>query len=422
MRAEYRGRVPPSVLHLSTYDANGGAARAAYALHRSMVDQGLASTLRVAHKTIDDDTIEGPKGLAVARTTGAQLLDQQAWRLQRTDSQTWRSPALVGSISAREINATDADVVNLHWVTDGFLSIKEIGRITKPVVWSLVDMWPFAGTEHYGADTLDARWRTGYTKANRAAGESGLDMDRLAWQRKRRLWTRPMTIVAASTWMRERVAASALLRTWPVRQVPHVVDTTAFHPVEQSAARERLGLPPGVPLILFLSSAGVHDARKGWDLLERALPNVQARHPDVEVLIAGPIAPDFVPSSDVPLRWLGHISGNESLSLLYSAADVSAVPSREDNMPLAAMEAQTCGRPVVAFRIGGLPDIVAHQGTGYLAEPFDIADLAHGVIEALDDSRHERTWAHAARARALATWSPTEVVKQYIDAYDGMLA
>lgn len=409
--------MPPSVLHLSTYDANGGAARAAYALHRAMVDCGVDSSLRVAHKTIDDPTIEGPAGFAATRTRATQILDQQAWRLQRSASTTWRSPALVGSLSAREINASDADIVNLHWVTDGFLSIREIGRITKPVVWSLVDMWPFAGTEHYGSDTPDARWRTGYTKANRPAADRGFDMDRIAWVRKRRSWRRPMHLVTASTWMHERVSQSALFGTWPVSQIPHVIDTDAFRPDDPAAARARLSLPADTPLILFISSAGIADQRKGWDLLERSLPAVQAHHPDVELVIAGPASPEYRSPSRVPIHWLGQVDGNDTLAALYSAVDVSAVPSREDNMPLTAMEAQTCGRPVVAFRIGGLPDIVEHHVTGYLAEAFDTDDLAKGLVQSIDDSQHARTWSQAARARALATWSPAEIVDRYLRVY-----
>ena len=91
-------------------------------------------------------------------------------------------------------------------------------------------------------------------------------------------------------------------------------------------------------------------------------------------------------------------------------------------MPLVAMEAQTSGRPVVAFRVGGLPDIVAHQESGYLAEPFDVQDLAIGLIQSIDDARHDRVWATAARHRALATWSPATVVGDYLDLYDRVLS
>jgi glycosyltransferase involved in cell wall biosynthesis len=124
----------------------------------------------------------------------------------------------------------------------------------------------------------------------------------------------------------------------------------------------------------------------------------------------------------VPIRWQGHVAGDEALATLYCAVDVSAVPIREDNMPLAAMEAQTCGRPVVAFRIGGLPDIVEHLATGYLAQPFDSDDLAKGLIQALDDSRHDGTWSSAARRHALDHWSTPGIIASYLDVYREALA
>lgn len=408
--------MPPRVLHLSTYDTNGGAARAAYALHRSMVDAGMPSRLRVAHKGTSDPTVIGPSGVRSARVTAAQVLDRQAWRLQSSPNDSWRSPAVVGSLSAREIDAVGADVVNLHWVTDGFLSVEQIGRIRTPIVWSLVDMWPFSGTEHYGADTPDARWRTGYTTSNRSPDERGIDLDRLTWERKRRAWTHPMRIVASNSWMRDRVADSALFRTWPSHQIPHVIDCARFMPADEEESRRRLGLPVDVPLILFISSGGVSDRRKGWDLLAAALPAVRQHHPDVQVVVAGPPDPGTV--GDLPVIWQGQVDSDETLARLYAAVDVTAVPSREDNMPLVAMEAQSSGCPVVAFRIGGLPDIVEHRVTGYLAQPLDSEDLALGLVEALGAADQ---WAPAARERALRTWSPDVVVERYADLYAEIL-
>lgn len=351
----------------------------------------------------------------------ASELDRRLWRLQRSPTQTWRSPARFGSISAKEINASDADVVNLHWITDGFITIEQIARIEKPVVWSLYDMWAFCGTEHYGVDADDARWRTGYTKHNRPETESGWDIDRDAWGRKRRLWN-PMHAVPASTWLTRAAQESALVRDWPITRVPHVVDATAFAPMDKDAARTALGLPRDVPLVLFLASAGITDERKGWDLLEHALPRVRAVHPDVQVVVVGPQQPDYTSPSGVPILWQGSVSGDETLHLLYSACDVTAAPSREDNMPLTAMEAQTCGRPVVSFDIGGLPDIVVHHGTGYLAPAFDVEALAEGVIQSIDDAGHDGNWGRAAREHATATWSAEAVVPQYLDVYARAMA
>ena len=172
----------------------------------------------------------------------------------------------------------------------------------------------------------------------------------------------------------------------------------------------------------FVSSGGTGDARKGWDLLQAALPAVRDHHPDVTVVVAGPTAPGggHVESA-VPVIWLGQVQGDTALSDLYGAADVVAVPSREDNMTLVAMEAQSCGRPVVAFAIGGLPDIVEHQATGYLARAYDTDDLATGLVQAIDDSMHERRWSQAARERAVRTWSPDVVVARYEAVYDEVI-
>ncbi|MDO8307756.1 MAG: glycosyltransferase [Actinomycetota bacterium] len=411
--------MPPRVLHLSTYDTNGGAARAAYALHRAMVDSGIESRLLVGRSGTGDPTVHQ---VSQPRFRAASELDRVTWRLQRSANDAWRSPARFGALSADWINASGADIVNLHWVTDGFLSVREIGRITKPIVWSLVDMWPFSGTEHYGADTADARWRAGYTRENRSPGDSGIDLDRLTWERKSRMWTRPMHVVAASTWMHDRVEASALFQGWPVTRIPHVIDSTAFQPADQRQARSRLALPAHRPVVLFMSSGGITDDRKGWDLLRGALPHVQEAYPDLLVAVAGPAAPDSTSAAGMPIVWLGHVAGDAALRETYAAADVVAVPSREDNMPLVAMEAQTSGRPVVAFRIGGLPDIVEHGVTGYLASPFDLDDMATGLQWSLEDSRGDRRWSTASRARAVRTWSPETVVAGYLALYDSVMA
>jgi glycosyltransferase involved in cell wall biosynthesis len=408
--------VSPRILHLSTYDANGGAARAAYALHRAMVAEGLDSTMRVAVKTLDDPTVQGPPPSRFGKFARAQFADRQLWKLQKSPRQTWRSPARFSTIKADEINSSPYDVINLHWVTDGFLSIKEIGKIEKPIVWSLYDMWPFAGTEHYGADEPNARWRWGYTKANRPVDESGFDLDRSTWELKSKLWTRPMTVVPASSWLEESVKSSALMRHWPITRIPHVVDCDVFAPMDMNEARTKLGLPIGVPLILFLASAGIHDRRKGWDLLDEALVHVRKSVPEVEVVIVGPSSPGYESTSGAKLHWRGSIRSDEALRLHYCAADVTVVPSREDNMPLTAMEAQSCGRPVAAFRLGGLSDIVAHTVSGRLAVPFDTESLAGAVETLFESSTDSRRISDAARSRSTATWSSHIVVTSYLSA------
>lgn len=358
-----------------------------------------------------------------SRFLTARRAERSLWRLQKSPNQTWRSPAVFGSMSATDINNSSADIVNLHWVTDGFLSVETISQIKKPLVWSMYDMWPFMGTEHYGDSTWSSRWRTGYTRANRPADESGFDLDRWTYQRKIRAWgsRSPIHMVPASSWLQRAVQDSALMNTWPTTRIPHMVDENQFSPILRSEARQTLGLDGDQPTILFLASAGIHDHRKGFDLLEMALPEVRKRFPGLRLIIAGPKDDTYVNPTGVDVVWIGQLNGDNALRTAYCAADVVAVPSREDNMPLTAMEAQTCGRPVVAFRIGGLVDIVDDQITGILVEPGNTAVLSDALVTALDDALGSDRMGTTARERAVEIWSPAKGVSQYLDLYETVL-
>jgi len=350
----------------------------------------------------------------------ASQLDRQMWRLQRSPVATWRSPARFSSLTATEINASSADVVNLHWVTDGFLSIEEIGKITKPLVWSMYDMWPFCGTEHYGVDSPQARWRTGYTHDNRPVEESGTDIDRWTWQRKSSQWA-PMQMIPASSWLESAVLASALMGKWPVTRIPHVVDTDTFAPMDRQEARRQAGLADTDRVILFLASAGIRDSRKGFDLLERGLNRVKELHPNARLVVAGPAPVNDVPTTNMPITWFGNVPGNEQLRALYCSADLLAVPSREDNMPLTAMEAQSCGIPVVAFDVGGLPDIVVDEQTGLLVKPGETEAFAESILRLLEDAELRTDLGNQARQRSTETWSPTVIARAYLQLYERLM-
>jgi glycosyltransferase involved in cell wall biosynthesis len=384
-----------------------------------MVDAGLNSRMRVGVRETDDPTVEsgGRERLMVSST-----IDRRLWSLQKSPTITWRSIARFGALSAHQINADPCDIVHLHWITDGFLSVEEIGKIRKPVVWTMHDMWPFTGTEHYADDSEYARWRVGYTKANRPRDESGLDIDRYTFTRKVRNWAGGISLVPVSNWLGDLAKASSLANSWPITVIPNVMDTVTFTPQDRTAARQQLGLPPESPLIVFIASAGIDDQRKGWDLLAEAMGTVVQSFPDAAVIMIGPATEEQrARNFGFDVHWLGEVGDNTVIRTAISAANVSAVPSRADNLPLTALEAQSCGRAVVAFRTGGLPDIVEHGHTGSLADPFSPAEFAAGLIGAIENSLKGDMWGNHARERALSRWSPEAVVPQYLDLYSSLV-
>jgi glycosyltransferase involved in cell wall biosynthesis len=322
-----------------------------------------------------------------------------------------------------EINACDADVLNIHWIAK-LLSIDDIGRLRKPLVWTLHDMWAFCGGEHVVDDDPDARFRVGYLPDNRPPGESGPDLNRIAWEAKRRAWAeQTFTIVTPGHWMAKCARESVLFRNTPVHVIPNPLEMTElWRPIPQRFARISLGLDPEKQFVLAGSAGGMPHL-KGEDLLRKCMQEVSAAAPGkAELLVFGQHRPAGPADWPCPVHWLGPVRDDHMLSMLYSAADVTIVPSRQDNLPNTAIESHACGTPVVAFAIGGLPDIVTPRETGWLAAPFDTHDLAQGVLWVLGDNARRSAMSAAARASAIEKYSPQVIASQYLKVYAGAIA
>lgn len=402
-----------NVVHVSQSDSIGGANRAAYRIHRALEDHGIGSTMLVANARRGDRSVVGP-ATAPGRVwaKARRLLGLPLRSLLRTANPSLHSPACIPSRWSRRLDASACDVVHLHWINGEMMSIADIGRLHKPVVWKLCDMWAFCGAEHY---TDDFRWRDGYTRSNRPPHESGFDLNRWTWRRKRRHWRRPFSLVAPSRWLADCARTSLLLRGWPVTVIPNPIDTDTWSPAEKPLARRALELAPDVPLLVFGALGGGADPRKGFDLLAAAVRGLQGRVENLQVVVFGESEPREVPDIGRPIRYTGHLHDDERLRLLYSAADVVAVPSRLEAFGQTASEAHACGTPVVAFDNTGLADIVDHRKTGYLARAFDVEDLADGIAWVL--AARGQGLGAAARRRACHLWDARVVARQYAEVY-----
>lgn len=232
-----------------------------------------------------------------------------------------------------------------------------------------------------------------------------------------------MHVVCPSSWLAECVRSSALMADWPVSVIPNVLDTRIFKPLDKMFSRATLNLPADKTLVMFGAIGGGKDFRKGFDLLLASLDCLRNLDlsGDVELVVFGQSKPKSEPDLHFPVHWFGHVHDDPTLALLYNAADVMIVPSRQENLPQAATEAQACGCPVVAFNTTGLKDVVEHQKTGYLANAFDVQDMARGISWVLEDAQRYRALSASARERAVSLWSPEVVVPQYLEVYQQVI-
>jgi glycosyltransferase involved in cell wall biosynthesis len=367
-----------------------------------------------------DPTVYAPstrlgKGLAVLRPA---IIDSALKAIYKTENAIIHSPSILPSPRGRKLARGGAQLLHLHWVQNEMIPLTDMGRLPKPAVWTLHDMWAFCGAEHVN---WDGRWEKGYRKSNRPSSERGPDINRWVWERKRKHWQTPLQLITPSTWLRDCVKRSALLKDWPVTVIPNCIDTALWHPIEQRIARSLLGLPQDVPLMLFGTADANGAHHKGFDLLQQALGVLRGEAPGLELVIFGEVAPKAPPRLGFPLHYTGRLHDELSLRMLYNAVDLLAVPSRIDNLPNTAVEAMACGTPVVAFETCGLPDLVIHKSNGYLARSFDPEAFAEGVRWVLSRSQ-EQGLREAARAHAVSKFSEAVVVEQHLALYQTTLA
>lgn len=416
------------VLHVSASDGGGGAGRAAFRTHCALRGRSgdVCSRMLVGRKVSSDAFVSQlernavHRGLASAVRRFTDLEDIGS----RTDNPVFRSSARVRTSGPQRIAELAPDILVLHWLGSRMLSVNQIGSQPYPTAWVLHDSWAFCGAEHHPFGDTDQRFELAYSRESRLPGEWGLDLNRRVWERKRRHWLRPMQLIAPSTWMAGLASRSSLVGEWPCEVIPNPVDVSWWGGLTRLGARSLLGIPAGQTLLLFGALGGDKNAMKGADLLYAALERVPLQsgfrdRGNLEIVTFGGrtgerrIGPHRV-------RSVGHLN-DAALRQYYSAADVMVVPSRMDNLPQTAVEPIACGTPVVAFRTGGLPDIVDDGRNGRLAEPFSPDSLAEAILWVLESEERHQQLCAAATASA-ARWSPDLIARRYVGLFEEMLA
>jgi len=323
----------------------------------------------------------------------------------------------------KKIDAWDPDIVNLHWICNGYVNIEAIGRFDRPIVWSLHDMWPFTGGCHY--DQGCERYAQSCGACPQLHSWRERDLSHWTWWRKRKAWRNAdLTIVALSRWLAKCARKSSLFRDLRIEVISNGLDVARFKPVDKHVAREVLNLPFDKDLVLFSAMSAVSDLRKGFDLLESALHHLRdsTHQLKMDVVVFGASEPSLPVDLGFASHYLGVLRDEISVSLAYAAADAFVAPSRQDNLPNTVVESLACGTPCVAFDIGGMLDMIDHKRNGYLAEPFDVEDFARGIAWILEDEERRQRLSQNARQKAVREFDQELQARRYLSLFEDILA
>lgn len=401
-----------NVLLVSTSEQSGGGAIAAKRLMEALNKNGVKARLMVRDKQSDAVTVcrvgcKLPK-LLERLTVLLYLILSWFRKISHSSFKSWHSRLWQIDISNVGIDITrtrefrEADIIHLHWVCQGMLSIDGIARIMnsgKRVIWTLHDEWPYLGVCHYRGECKEAECR-------HCPLISG-SLPATIYSRKHSLYQHcHPTFVGCSQWITNQ--ARLALPSGRVEHINNCIPSALFCPTDMHQARLSLSLPQDKRLLLFCSQ-NVTDERKGIIYLSEALEYLSAE--DLHIVIVGKNAEKIPLPDKFGTTLFGSISERE-MPMLYNAVDAFVTPSLQDNLPNTIAEAMSCGTPCVGFDVGGIPEMIDHLENGYVARYRDARDLAEGIRFVI--CHDLRAQAHS---KALAAYGETHVAQKYIDLY-----
>ncbi|GAB4027252.1 glycosyltransferase family 4 protein [Spirosoma koreense] len=426
------------VTHLSTYHLFGGAAVAANRLHRALQKQienspVVESTMLVGTANRLERHRPAPGVMYLAnnflaeQTAFGRFVAERLYFLPHERDTSVRfqfSPARFGAALDFHPAIQQADLLHLHWINFGFLSLgglRSLFSLGKPIVWTLHDQWAFTGGCHYarGCDHfLEHCQHCPYLKK-----PASQDLSYRVFEQKESLFNQAsIHFTPPSQWLASEARRSALIGRFPFTVIPYAIDQTLFRPLSRAEANARFELPSTDQPRLLFGSANVTDPRKGFRYFAEALTLLHRQQPDLtpEILVFGKGRSYLFDELPYPVRHLGLLTSEEDTVAAYNAADVMIVPSLEDNLPNTVIESLACGTPVVGFRTGGIPEMIDHQHNGYLAAAGSAQELADGLAFVLTHSQADELRINA-RQSAQDRFSEAVVARQHIDLYQQLI-
>jgi glycosyltransferase involved in cell wall biosynthesis len=417
------------IVQLNTYDIRGGAARAAYRLHQGLLKIGQSSQMVVAQKSSTDETVFEVNLGKVEESVEKQLLlgaaiQEYYINVHRTEiSNTLFSLPYPGYDLSALPMLHEAEVINLHWVAyyQSLTTLNSLFALGKPIIWTLHDQWAFTGGCHYTAGCQK------YRQDCVACPQLAEDLFNLAatiLKDKLELFKGAnLTIITPSRWLAKCAKQSKLFGDLRVEVIPYALDTDIFYPIPKAKAKKNLGIEAEVVTLLFVAEHSI-EKRKGFQELVAALQHCLDSRGFQELVQCEKIKLLCLGHSGykdgslgIPAVFLGYLDSNEEIRTAYAAADLFILPSLEDNLPNTILESMSCGTPVVAFDVGGVPDVVTNGVTGQLACPGDVSQMGEAIVSLVLNPEQREEMGKRCRQQMIEKNSLTDQAERYLQLY-----
>ena len=403
-----------NVLHINQSDIHGGAALAAYRIHRGLLEAGVESNLLVGKKSSRDERVD--------------IFPQKyklAWIGEKISNFFALNYAFLPKVSLHSFNVFhQADIVHLHNLHTGYLNYRHLPEMLKgkKVVITLHDEWTYTG--HCSYTHGCQRFQTGCGNCPFLDTYPSIRWDntRMEWRLKQKVFEKLQPVVhCPSRWMAQQ-AQHSFLGKYSVQTVPLGLDLEIFRPLPRSLAKKALGFEENDVIVGF-GAFELDDWRKGGDIFLSVIKRIKNLN-DINLnllLIGQGNTKHWRDETGLKVFSTGYVHDGPLKTLAYSVCDVFVVPSREDSFNLMALEAQACGVGVIASNVGGLSDNIEHQVTGLLVDVNDLDAWENALFELLTNSEKRVHMGIMARRRVETLFDIKLTTERMIELYRGAL-
>lgn len=403
-----------NILYINTYYNGGGAEKVMRQLYRGVRSENVHTWCMVGRY---QENVPTDVEMIYTSFIGRAMTTACGSLLQNTLLAT---PHAVQDI-IRCIDENQIDIVHFHNIHSNYLGLWDIRRIQEHcpnIVFTLHDMWAITGGCAHAFDCY--KWESDACTGccGNDAMKSFAFAHRLYKEKCSALTNKGIQFVVPSKWL-EQCCRQGMLRQEHVTQIYNGISLQQFREHNQEEMRRKYGLPLDKHVLLFAAN-GLHNVYKGFRYLAEALQQL----PDKQDYTLAVVGNKEGETLDLPFEThsYGYVADEQTMSELYSAADLFLLPSVAESLSITSMESMASGTPVLAFATGGIPEVVS-ENVGWVVPNRDVSALAHAIESILNENNqaeYDRK-RQACRTRVEQVFDEQIMLQQYMALYRTML-
>ncbi len=359
------------ILHINYDDGIGGASRATVRLHQALIKKKIDSKLflfkKKSKKKIKSEIVFDESNY---NNFLKRLIFYLVNRIQNLNRKNiyrsynfFNNSKLVGFI-----NKSNCDLVHFHWINSEMISLDDLLKINKKIVWTMHDLWPVLPTKHISLEN-----KLNLNKISK--------FEKYFYDKKKKIFKKNLSIICPSKFISNKIENSELSKGKLFKIIPNAIDVSFWKPLNKIKCKKKFNLEDKKKIILYNMPNKNDDFVKGLDIFLLILKKLKFE--DIKVVFFGSTRTNILNSLSHDYKNLGFIRDDLKLRDLYNSVDLIVSTSRFESFGQVILESQCCGVPAIAFKNTGINEIIINNKTGYLIDNDNYELMAKKIISVL---------------------------------------